>query len=220
MEKTVSGKKHSAILVIAILLVLGSATIFLFYHFTNKPADSPTGREDSMYGDGTRDDGTRDDGTLDDAVREDAAVSAQDLFSLLYNGVIQTPETKQSVSLTGGLGIAGEGETRESVRVLDNIYQKAGDGLAVVVSVNSGGSGVFYYLTLYTQDAENGVFISRSAEFLGDRILVNFLQRTDYGLEIMYRDYAQNQSFSEAPFVTRTKRFTFTDGSLTAIDSD
>lgn len=49
--------------------------------------------------------------------------------------------------------------------------------VATVITVNTGGTGTFYYLALFTQD-ENGQLVNTATTYLGDRAIINSLDIT------------------------------------------
>ena len=49
--------------------------------------------------------------------------------------------------------------------------------VASVITVNTGGTGTFYYLALFTQD-ESGQLVNTATTYLGDRVIINSLDIT------------------------------------------
>lgn len=88
-----------------------------------------------------------------------------------------------------------------------------GDGqqdVAVLLTDNSGGSGVFYYLAAFP--ATQGP--STAAVFVGDRISVTNLAISDRKIVVSYLTRPDGAPFSAAPTVATSKTFTLTGGRL------
>ena len=132
-----------------------------------------------------------------------------------------------------------EGENSTTWMMKNAAGDLNGDGQddhAAVLSQNTGGTGVFYYLNVFLNDGKDGwQFVGE--EFLGDRIKFDFLdiyaegsvsQLTDvpihpddYGqLVVAYATHTVEQSFAEEPGNYLTRHFKVQDGSLVALDAD
>lgn len=92
---------------------------------------------------------------------------------------------------------------------------------AVILSVNSGGSGTFYYLAavineLYTNPdktlADNVLQYSTKAIFLGDRIVPQNLDMKDGIVSVKYLDRKAGEAMSAKPSVTIIKNFYYGTG--------
>ena len=108
------------------------------------------------------------------------------------------------------------------------------DDQAVILILNSGGSGVFYHLNVFLDDGKSGWrFVGE--EFLGDRIRFDFLDiyaegavssitgipihPDDYGkLVVAFSVRSSEQSFAEEPVLYLTRHWKVEEGRLVLIE--
>ncbi len=85
----------------------------------------------------------------------------------LVNGEYREPAAEGSASelVVTWTGTAATGTLNEQFAV------------ATIITVDPGGSGTFYYLSVFTQD-EGGQLVNTAVTYLGDRIIVNMLDIT------------------------------------------
>ncbi len=83
---------------------------------------------------------------------------------------------------------------------------------AVPMIVNSGGSGVFTYVSAVINDA--GFAKPADTTFIGDRISLTGLSIRDSALTVNYLDRKPDEPMSTKPTVPMTKTFTLVDGKL------
>jgi len=152
------------------------------------------------------------------------------LYLLFKNSEILAPENNKSVQLTDGTGsyeIVPESASRGNLTVLDQ-YSVWKNGLntdlLTVVAVNNGGSGTFYYLTLF--DISGEVFTKKSEILLGDRIKVTSVgigelvhdPEAEYRVSVQTLVRDEGESFATEPMVEDTRTFYVTKQILEEVE--
>lgn len=154
-----------------------------------------------------------------------------DLFEQFKNAKISAPETHKMVQLTDGIGfyeIVPDSASRGEVLVIDGLstlWQEGPDrtDFAAIVTLNSGGTGRFYYLTLFNVSGNS--FTKKSEVFLGDRIEVTHMGLGElvHGPDVNYRitlktlERNESDSMASKPTVEKTRVFYVTEQILEEI---
>ena len=133
---------------------------------------------------------------------------------------------------SGALGVDGKVSLLASVS--GDLNEDGRKDRAVILVLDSVGSGVFYHLNVFLVDGKGECrFVGE--DYLGDRIKFNFLDiyaegsvssltgvsihPNDYGqLVVAYSVHASKQSFAEEPILYLTKHWKVEDGKLVLIE--
>lgn len=136
---------------------------------------------------------------------------------------IKVPETTAYSLLTRrhdarAIGQYQDGEVRGDIWVDTHQLIELGEGrYAAPLIVSNQGSGLFYYLALFEYDSARQRMISRDALLLGDRIVVEAVDRNQDVIAVTLRTREEDQPMSEEPKVTRTIMMTVTEQNSWAI---
>ncbi|MCG9596137.1 hypothetical protein L1D15_05295 [Vibrio sp. Isolate25] len=82
--------------------------------------------------------------------------------------------------------------------------------LASILTVSNQGSGVFYYLATFHYDEFRKRMISREAQFLGDRIVVETLEKQQHNLRLIIKQRDADQSMAQEATISTAILFKLT----------
>jgi len=144
------------------------------------------------------------------------------LLDLILSAEIKIPDLDQKVTLTNGQAsfpIAPDSIISGQIILDQDLTLEYKDNLIAPFLLNTGGTGVFTYLSIFRK--ENNSLIKLSDTFLGDRIgLLNLTpsesndQNVDYLLTINLLVRQPNEPFVIPPSIPTQKIFSVQDGSL------
>ena len=156
--------------------------------------------------------------------RSDYASSTTPVYSIEGN----------QVQLEGGFFESQDGTVSLLTAISGDVNGDAADDQAVILVLDSRGSGVFYYLNVLLNDG-NGTFGQVREAFLGDRIKFDFMdiygaesvsQLTgvpihpdDYGkLVVAYHIHGDDQAYADDPKLHITRHWKIESGRLVLVE--
>lgn len=152
-------------------------------------------------------------------------------FELLKNSEITVPDMDKVVNLNNGeakFEIVPGAASQGSVTIIPDKYAKWSENsrtdLASIIVVNTGGTGMFYYLILF--DASSETLVQKSYLQLGDRIAVESIgigelvhdPDADYRISVNTLIRDEGESFATPPTIAKTRTFYVANQVLEEVD--
>ena len=139
------------------------------------------------------------------------------------------------VRLDEGVYVGEDGTVSLLKSVSGDLDSDEFEDRTAVLRLDSKGSGIFYYLNVFSGDGEGGQSLV-GAEFLGDRIKFDFIQiygegsissltgvsihPDDYGqVAVGFSFHAEDQAFSEEPGLYITRHWKVSGGRLVLLEN-
>ncbi|CAM3069019.1 hypothetical protein [Vibrio neptunius] len=145
----------------------------------------------------------------------DAVMKSVFGLSTMNPWTVKVPESQaytfmEELNPTTGLasGTYEDGEERGVVTVdTSKLLQVTPTIYASIMTVSNQGSGVFYYLVTFHYDEFRKRMISKEAQFLGDRIIVDLLEKQQHNISVRIKQRDADQSMSQEPIISTTILF-------------
>ncbi len=145
----------------------------------------------------------------------DAVMKSVFGLSTMNPWTVKVPESQaytfmEELNPTTGLasGTYEDGEERGVVTVdTSELLQVTPTIYASIMTVSNQGSGVFYYLVTFHYDEFRKRMISKEAQFLGDRIIVDLLEKQQHNISVRIKQRDADQSMSQEPIISTTILF-------------
>ncbi|WP_443088592.1 hypothetical protein [Vibrio sp. T11.5] len=145
----------------------------------------------------------------------DAVMKSVFGLSTMNPWTVKVPESQaytfmEELNPTTGLasGTYEDGEERGVVTVdTSKLLQVTPTIYTSIMTVSNQGSGVFYYLVTFHYDEFRKRMISKEAQFLGDRIIVDLLEKQQHNIVVRVKQRDADQSMSQEPVISTTILF-------------
>ncbi|MBN3492488.1 hypothetical protein [Vibrio neptunius] len=145
----------------------------------------------------------------------DAVMKSVFGLSTMNPWTVKVPESQaytfmEELNPTTGLasGTYEDGEERGVVTVdTSKLLQVTPTIYASIMTVSNQGSGVFNYLVTFHYDEFRKRMISKEAQFLGDRIIVDLLEKQQHNIVVRVKQRDADQSMSQEPVISTTILF-------------
>lgn len=162
---------------------------------------------------------------------EEEKTEAASAETLVRNATFRVPESDVTVTLSNGSAlfeVAPESIAEGTVIMVPDAYAEwTNNGrteAAVVLAVNSGGTGVFLYLVIFEIEGEQAA--KKSEVYLGDRISITHLgigelvhdPEAEYRVTVGTLVRADGEAYATVPSVPETRTFYVTNGVLEEVE--